>query len=102
MFMLSLEVMGPGGSFSTMLIAMPYWRESVLAGDNGDSGGARPSAGKQLEVAKVERHQFSTTMNSKLTLFDRIRILASYLIFIFLIGLFLIRNKLAFFIIFSQ
>jgi hypothetical protein len=27
-FMLSLEVMGPGGSLSTVLIATPYWRDA--------------------------------------------------------------------------
>jgi hypothetical protein len=28
MFMLPLEVMGPGGSLSTVLIVMPYWRDA--------------------------------------------------------------------------
>ncbi len=55
-FMLPLEVVGPGGSLSTALIAMPYWRDAsrrvswqaakATAEFSCDPGyGARPSAG---------------------------------------------------------
>jgi hypothetical protein len=32
MFKLSLEVMGSGGSLSTVLTAMPYWRDASWRG----------------------------------------------------------------------
>jgi hypothetical protein len=56
--------------------------ERVLAGGNGDGGrqlqpdggGAHPPAGKQLVMATAVGHRFSMTMDSKLLLFDRIRI----------------------------
>jgi hypothetical protein len=67
--MLSLEVVGPGGSLSTVLIATRYWRDaswSVLAGGYDDGGiqlrkdnySARPLAGKWLAVATAERTGF--------------------------------------------
>jgi hypothetical protein len=67
-FMLSLEVVGPGGSLSTVLIATPYWQDAsgVLAGGKGDSGiqlrqdgGSAPSsAGERLVAATAERIDF--------------------------------------------
>ncbi len=68
--MLSLEVMGPGGSLSTVLIATPYrrdasWRVSWQAATataayklRQDNYGARPSAGKRLAAATAERTGF--------------------------------------------
>jgi hypothetical protein len=68
--MLSLEVMDPGGSLSTVLIATPYrrdasWRVSWQATTataayklRQDGCGARPSAGKRLAVALAERTGF--------------------------------------------
>jgi hypothetical protein len=61
-FMLSLEVVGPGGSLSTVLIATPYWRDAsgVLAGCDGgiqlrlDGGGPSSSAGERLAAATAE------------------------------------------------
>ncbi len=64
--MLSLEVVGPGGSLSAVLIATPYkrdasWRVSWQAATataahklRQDSYGARPSAGKRLAAALAE------------------------------------------------
>jgi hypothetical protein len=60
--MLPLEVVGPGGSLSTVLIATPRQLESVLADGYGDGGiqlrpddnGARPSAGERLAAATAE------------------------------------------------
>jgi hypothetical protein len=67
-FILSLEVMGPGGSLSTALGAMTYilarrQSESIFAGSNGDSGiqfqadddGAHLQNGGWLMVAMMER-----------------------------------------------
>ncbi len=68
--MLSLEVMGPGGSLSTMLIATPYrrdasWRVSWQAATataaymlRQDDYGACPSAGKRLAAATAKRTGF--------------------------------------------
>jgi hypothetical protein len=68
--MLSLEVMGPGGSLSTALIATPYrrdasWRVSWQAAMataayklRQDGYGTRPSAGKRLVAALAERTGF--------------------------------------------
>jgi hypothetical protein len=68
--MLSLEVMGPGGSLSTVLITTPYrrdasWRVSWQAATataayklRQDDYGTRPSAGKQLAAATAERTGF--------------------------------------------
>jgi hypothetical protein len=68
--MLSLEVVGPGGSLSTVLIAMPYRRDAsrrvswqaitVTAAYKlrRDDCGARPSAGKRLAAATAERTCF--------------------------------------------
>jgi hypothetical protein len=65
--MLSLEVVGPGGSLSTVLIATPYrrdasWKVSCQAATataahklRQDGYGARPSAGKRLAAALAER-----------------------------------------------
>ncbi len=54
-FMLPLEVVGPGGSLSTVLIATPYWRDAsrrvswraatATAGSSCDGYGTHPSAG---------------------------------------------------------
>ncbi len=68
--MLSLEVMGPGDSLSTELIATPYgrdasWRGSwqavtmTAASSATDDYGARPSAGKRLAAATAERTSFA-------------------------------------------
>jgi hypothetical protein len=68
--MLSLEVMGPGGSLSMVLIATPYrrdasWRVSWQAATvtvayklRQDDYGACPSAGKRLAAATAERTGF--------------------------------------------
>ncbi len=69
--MLSLEVVGPGGSLSTALIATPYrrdasWRVSWQAATamaahklrKDGYGGACPSAGKRLAAALAERTGF--------------------------------------------
>jgi hypothetical protein len=65
--MLSLEVLGPGGSLSTVLIAMPYrqdasrrvsWQVATATAAyklRPDDYGARPSAGKRLVAATAER-----------------------------------------------
>jgi hypothetical protein len=76
-FMLPLEMMGPGGSLSMVLLPCPMARcqsENVLAGGIGDSGiqlrpdvcSALPSAGERLAVATVERLQFLMAIDSKL------------------------------------
>ncbi len=70
-FMLSLEVVGPGGSLSTVLVAMPYrrdasWRVSWQATTataayvqlRPDDYGAPPSAGERLAAATTERTGF--------------------------------------------
>ncbi len=69
--MLSLEVVGPGGSLSTALIATPYrrdasWRESWQAAmamaayklRQDGYGGAHSSAGKRLAAALAGRTGF--------------------------------------------
>jgi hypothetical protein len=68
--MLSLEVMGPGGSLSTALIATPYrrdasrrvsWQAATATAAyklRPDDYGARPSAGKRLAAATAERTGF--------------------------------------------
>jgi hypothetical protein len=65
--MLSLEVVDPGGSLSTVLIAPPYWRDAswrvswqaamAMAAYKlrQDGYGARQSAGKRLAAAMAQQ-----------------------------------------------
>jgi hypothetical protein len=76
--MLPLEVVGPGSSLSTLLVATAYWRNASRRmswhrhNDDGniqlqpDSGGACLRAGGQLMAATVEQLWFSTAMDTKL------------------------------------
>jgi hypothetical protein len=68
--MLSLEVVGPGGSLSTVLVATPYRRDASRRVSwqaitataahklRRDDYGARPLAGKRLAAATAERTGF--------------------------------------------
>jgi hypothetical protein len=51
MFMLSLEVVGPGGSLSTVLIATPYWQV-------GESPGRRHQRQQQTVATGRQRRFF--------------------------------------------
>jgi hypothetical protein len=68
--MLPMELMGPGGSLSTVLIATPYWRDAsrkvswqaamAAAAYSCDrtTTAASPSAGKRLAAVAAEQTGF--------------------------------------------